>query len=206
MIASWPLALLFAGAALWSAIELLRAAQAPRTYLSDREAHGVHVVMNGAMAVMFVPGLHGHADGILIALLALTALFLGVRLGLALRSGRAERVGSAGYHLIGVAAMLYAMGAMAHGAAMDGHGMAHAMPVAPDAAGPGLAAWALGVLFIADALATGVMVWGFPRRLLSHAGEAVDSVRDGAAAVRALRLSAVPHVMMDLGMAAMLLV
>lgn len=166
---------------------------------AGREAALVHGTMNLAMGAMALP-LYSHRWH-QAALLLFAALLLAevVRLVLLLRRPASEQrrwqLGGAGYHLFSLAAMLYALGQMPMMAA--GHSGHHA--------GPGILAWVLAGVFVVDAVATVVIVGFKPASILqSVAGQTAAAARSSE--VTALRLSAFPHVVMDLGMAAMLVV
>lgn len=218
MMQSVPLAILFALAALFSLFELWRerGSDAPTAaaYLAGREAHGAHVVMNGAMAAMFAPFYDSGIERVAVAALVLLALVLSVRALLSVRAGVTARAGGSLYHLFGAAAMLFAIwlmpAAMEHGMAGGMAHMAHDMGQRTGSGGG--AHWlaiALGVIFIIDAVATALLAGFAPRllvRMADEAGVASPPAPGENRHVHALlRRSAVPHVVMDVGMALMLL-
>lgn len=193
MISPWTWVALFAGAALFSLFALFRHRTGTSAYLNDREAHVAHIAMNGAMALMLAPGASLPWMRASLIPIGILGLALMARLLFHLRRDPGKAGGSL-YHLIGVGAMLYAMrgvfmpAAGRHCGGMDSHG------------GTDWLATGLALLFLLDAVVTAVMVMGFPRRLLALGGAPAD-----AGAIDDLRLSAIPHLVMDAGMAAMLL-
>lgn len=203
MIASLPLAILFAAAAAFSLFEFFRHRGGGEiaSYLADREAQATHVVMNGGMAAMFAPG-YGPASAIgLQGLFGVAVVILLARLVLLWNRRPAGRAAGTAYHLLGLAAMLWAVRAM--DAAMPAMtGMTHMMGK------PSWLALALLVLFALDGLATALLAGFAPRTIMRMAEIAAERPDSGAPAtaaqVRGVRLSAVPHCLMDAGMAAML--
>ncbi|MEU1209815.1 DUF5134 domain-containing protein [Nocardia sp. NPDC005825] len=153
----------------------------------DRESDAAHLVMCLVMVGMLVfpTAVDAHAvRGVLTAMVVVFTLVLGERI-LRWRNGigdaEAGTAGAFAYHVLAAAAMLYAM---------SGHG-AHEHGVAgPPASAP---LWALAALFALDAVV--MLTPGLRRRLpgvFPHPGGTV-----GAPAV-------VPHLVMDLGTAYML--
>lgn len=195
MTPSWIWVSLFAAAALFSLFELFRQRTGTSAYLNDSEAHAAHMAMNGAMAMMLVPEAPPGWMWASLIPIGILGLVLAARLPLHLRRGASAKAGASLYHLIGAGAMFYAM----RGVFAAGAGMRHCGGMAAHAGADWLAT-GLAMLFLADAIATAVMVMHFPSRLLAMGGAPAD-----AAAVADLRISAVPHVIMDAGMAAMLL-
>lgn len=190
MTASAPLVILFAAAAAFSLYELIGTRPRVRSYLADSEALAAHVVMNGAMAAMFSSAWGSTAERITFWILLIGAAVLvyrSVRAGL---SGHGDRAGSAAYHAVGMAAMIYAIVLMPAGHTPMHHGMEMARP---------LAATVLAVVFALDALATLALAAMLPVRVF---GTAIPA---GAVSRRAIRRAALPHLAMDAGMVIMLL-
>ncbi|MCB2050839.1 MAG: DUF5134 domain-containing protein [Novosphingobium sp.] len=197
MTTSIPLMGVFVAAALLSVWEFLRRGERPESYLADREAHGAHVVMNGAMAAMVAPGYDGTVERAVFWVLLLGAMTLILRLALAVQAGTREKAIASGYHAVAMFAMVYAVVLMPAAAMHHAGGMHHAMPT------PWIAS-VFGILFLLDGVATVVAAVFFPARMLGAAGVEMGS---GArkALIGDLRRSAIPHVVMDAGMAWMLL-
>ena len=191
-------AILFLLAALFSLAELLwqHGRVAIESYIADREAQATHVLMNGGMAMMAAPFHDASIERGLIAAFGAGVAILATRLiWLAARRSptKGPRIAGTVYHLLGLAAMLYAMTLMPAGA----RGVM--------AMQPGALATALGVAFLLDGVATLILAGFLPRTLLRM--ESAISVRAAVADRKVLtliRASAFPHVVMDLGMAAML--
>lgn len=203
MIASTPLALCFALVALFSAVELVWQRHAPElvSYIADREAQATHLLMNGGMAVMFAPIYAGAwAAGLQVAC-ALAIAMLVVRI---IWSGGEQPLGRAAgtvFHIVGLSAMIWAVRAMP--------------PMPGEMAGMAMAShryWfglAFGALFLVDGLATAVLAALAPMAMVRMAnltaGRTDTHPLSGASPVRAVRLAAVPHVVMDAGMVLMLI-
>ncbi|MCT2399320.1 DUF5134 domain-containing protein [Novosphingobium mangrovi (ex Huang et al. 2023)] len=204
MIASVPLTALYAAAAGLSLFEWRRAGQHGRSYLDNAEAHAAHVVMNGAMAVMVAPFYGTVAERILFWVLALGTIMLLGRMAFSTWRRDNRAAGSAAYHALTMAAMVYAIILMPAGlmALRDG------LVICGDGAGGVISKpWpvtALGGVFTLDALATAGGVLFFPARVLA-ADSGVPAGSIGVSRIVSLRLAAIPHVIMDMGMAAMLL-
>ena len=192
MTASLPLVFLFAAAAALSLYELFRTDDLLSSYLASREAHAAHVVMNGAMAAMFAPGYGSTLQNVVFWLLIAAGTILLARFVLAVRCGDKARAGTAAYHALAMFAMVYAMSLMPE---MDMH-HGHHGHMTSYRTWPGLL---LGILFIVDMLATLVVALFFPARSLA------DATNVSKKQVAVLRRSAIPHVIMDAGMALMLL-
>ncbi|WP_253808801.1 DUF5134 domain-containing protein [Nocardia amikacinitolerans] len=162
-----------------SAIVTLRLTRPVRGHVNS-ESDAAHLVMCLIMLVMLIFPAEASPHAVRGVLIAMTVGFgaLLVSRIVEWRAGAvtAARILAIGYHALAAAAMLYAM---------SGHSAAdHAGP-------PPFAAYALAALFIADALAVLCLRGGGWHRLAHPVGEV------GSAAV-------VPHVVMDLGMAYML--
>lgn len=193
MTPSIPLMAIFCAAALLSGYELLRRGERPASYLADREAHGAHVVMNAAMAAMVAPGYDAPIERAVFWALVLGGVALIVRLMLAARAGKPESAVASGYHALAMFAMVYAVVLMPAG--MTHHAMHMPRP---------WIAMVFGALFLVDGIVTGVAAAFYPRRLLGLANNGPDAPAD-ATMIADLRRSAIPHVVMDAGMAWMLL-
>lgn len=186
---------MFIAAALLSIALLLVPKATSDTYLSDREAHATHAVMNGVMAAMALPP--GSSDSrIWVAILGVTALVLAVRFVANARRGDGSAPGSA-YHLLAALAMFAAIQWMpAH----------HEMPMGHTMTGRG--GWiapVLAIVFALDAILTAVLGLALPSKLLamSHAISRSPIDNDGAT-LSSIRLGSVTHIVMDVGMVAML--
>ncbi|MFE3443406.1 DUF5134 domain-containing protein [Nocardia sp. NPDC059180] len=155
----------------------------PPVGADDRESDAAHLIMCAVMLAMLVFPVHTHAHALRGVLIAMTVAFgtlLTVRAVEWHAGGRVlpvARVGALGYHVLAAAVMLYAMS----GHTTSGH-----------SGGPATApAIGLAVLFVADAAMMLVCaVTGRHHRWLVHAGSRPAAL--------------VPHVVMDLGMAYML--
>lgn len=203
MNGSITLALLFALAALFSLYQLFHRSDNIESYLADREAHAAHAVMNGAMSAMFSSYYGTLAEHMALILLALAALVLALRFLVAMRSGQTSDAGGSAYHFLAVAAMLYAIWItpVAH------HDMAmtHAMGSMAHEQSTNWLSRTFALLFLCDGILSAILVWFFPAKVMSLAeyiGKDASSAK--ASRVAALRRSAIPHVIMDLGMALML--
>lgn len=152
-------------------------------YLSSRSAETGHLVMNVVMAAMLTPLWTGAVRTT--GLLVLGALGL-VYAALLVRGGPARPAHV--FHLVAAGAMLFAVLAADHHGMMD---MAMAVPVWQSTV-----AWVLAALFALDAVATTGVVALAPRAALAGA--------PSSAGIRTLRVASLPHVVMDLGMVAML--
>lgn len=151
----------------------------------DHESDAAHLLMCAVMLVMvlFPTRVHGHAlHGVLLAMTLVFTLLLGDRLvrwyrDAYPRSGR--RAVAIGYHLVAAAVMLFTMAGHSGG----GH-----------SADPGPAS-VFAALFLVDAVVMLVsMRSGRARRWAAH-----------PAASRGPSVAVLPHLIMDLGMAYMLL-
>lgn len=204
VIDSIPLTTLYAAAAGFSLFEWHRARKHARTYLDNAEAHAAHLVMNGAMAVMAAPVYGTVAERILFWILAIGTIVLLMRMALSIWRRDSRATGSAAYHALAMGAMVYAIVLMPaglmvlqNGIVVCGDGEGGIMPKPWQVT-------ALGCVFALDALATTVGVLFFPLRVLAADSVGAISV-SRSARTRTLRLGAIPHVIMDVGMAAMLL-
>ena len=178
------------------AVSLVEMAMSRRTafaegYFAGPEAQASHIVMNGAMAWMVLDASAFATRAILVAL-AIAAAILAVRLGLraAMPARRGEPPAATIYHLLALAAMAYAT---LHMPPMPG------MAMAPR---PGWLASAVAIVFAIDALLTFALAVVLPRQLLRMQRSTADVANDQRS-VLLLRLSSVPHIVMDLGMVAM---
>ncbi|WP_063061012.1 DUF5134 domain-containing protein [Nocardia sienata] len=154
----------------------------------DHESDAAHLLMCAVMLVMvlFPTRVHTHAlHGVLLAMTLVFTLLLGDRLVRWYRDAyprAGQRAAAIGYHLVGAAVMLFTMSG--HGGA--GHG-----------ADPG-AASVFAAVFLADAVVVLVSVrTGRARWWVAHP--------DAPATGRGLPVAVLPHLVMDLGMAYMLL-
>ncbi len=168
-----------------------------------RQTDAAHLLMNAGMAVMFTAW-HGRLWAAGISLLyGMMALGFLLALGLEfLRThvDRKARLGTYFYHFIATMAMLYLIWLMQAApqpmAAMSG------MVMPATHTHPPLLAEMIGIAFALDGLLTVIVVVFSPTLAASAtalAGEAASTTPG------ALRIAAVPHVIMDLGMAAMVL-
>jgi hypothetical protein len=166
-----------------------------------------------AMPVAALAFWSGVAVWLLAGALLLSILFAlkGQRL-----AGTARSPGASVYHLISVAAMIYAMSLMDHGASAAAMPVHHHGATAPMAMSMGQAAsaagWialALGILFLLDGLLTlgaGLFAPRFVMRATAAAAGSARIVADPPAfSRRAYFFAAFAHITMDLGMAWMLL-
>lgn len=203
MNGSIPLAVLFALAALFSLYQLFHRSDNIESYLADREAHAAHVMMNGVMSAMFSPYYGTFAEHMTLILLALAALVLAMRFLVAVRSGQTSDAGGSAYHFLAVAAMLYAIWAMP--VAHHDMAMTHAMGNMAHEQPTNWLLRALALLFLCDGLLSAILVSFFPAKVMSLAENSGKGSSSGKAyQVAALRRSAIPHVIMDLGMVLML--
>ncbi|MDR7102359.1 DUF5134 domain-containing protein [Croceicoccus sp. BE223] len=200
MTGSLPFTIVFAAAAAFSLYELARPAARVRSYLADREAHAAHVLMNASMAAMAAPFWGLAAERVTFWVLVGGTGVLAARFAAALARGRAAEAGGSAYHALAMAAMIYALLLMPAAGAMDpsmagdmaGHAMHHAAPQRTPVAA------ILAAIFAIDAAATVVFAFAMPGRLID------PDAPDYAAQRTELRRSAIPHVIMDAGMIAML--
>ncbi|MET0362975.1 MAG: DUF5134 domain-containing protein [Sphingobium sp.] len=185
--------------------------------IDSREADAVHVVMNATMAAMPLAAL-AFWSGLALWLLAGT-LLISILIGVTqtMRNGSGQSIGASVYHLISVAAMIYAMSLTHHGApapniSMHQHGaMDHtAMGMDSATSGSNWIAVVLGMMFLLDGLLT-LGAGLFAPQLVSRATAGVVGPSRILAAElpafsrRAYFTAAFAHVSMDLGMAWMLL-
>jgi hypothetical protein len=174
-------------------------------WLANPEAYAVHAVMNLAMALMvtsFYPSLF---VPVLVAL-GLTIAVLALRLVATLSSrkkdgarGQGQPITASIYHILSCSVMLWAAAAMPP--AMNAM---QTLEVAPaHSAGRVI----LASLFAVDALLTIGYVVLIPRPLVGWASTSrlLGPMVDVDETVSQLRLSALPHIVMDSGMALMLL-
>jgi hypothetical protein len=201
-------AVLFLIGAIWSGLLYLRStAHQASTFISSGEAHFVHIVMHLVMGLMLFFMADAVVMGTLVIALGVTGLIIIVGLLKAWRSGEPIGQGVVGgtlYHLVALGVMMLAMLSMGEG----GHGSidhaAHhgAMSHAAGAAAAAGVTWKipLMILFLIDGVATLIFALLLPRTLIRLSGTPRPHARD----VRAVRLAAPPHVVMALGMAAML--
>ncbi|WP_433798443.1 DUF5134 domain-containing protein [Actinomycetospora sp. CA-084318] len=184
-------------AAAVSSHQLLRGRSVDR-YVTGRSAETGHLVMNLVMALMLTAWWTGIVRVGALAVLGALALSFAVLL---VRGPAAARPAHL-FHLVAAAAMLYAEFA-GHPAGTDMVGMDMS-----GHAGPGAVAWLLAVLFALDAVATSLIVLLAPHLALAPTPVPVPAGPRTApprADVRTLRIGTVPHVVMDVGMVAMLL-
>ncbi|MFQ6227358.1 DUF5134 domain-containing protein [Nocardia sp. NPDC002869] len=154
----------------------------------DHESDAAHLLMCAVMLVMvlFPTRVHSHAlHGVLLAMTLVFTLLLGDRLVRWYRDAyprAGQRAAAIGYHLVAAAVMLFTMAGHSDG----GH-----------SAGPGPAA-VFAALFLVDAVVVLVSVrsgrarWWAAHPVAPPAG-------------RGLPVAVLPHLIMDLGMAYMLL-
>ncbi|MCD2187358.1 DUF5134 domain-containing protein [Actinomycetospora soli] len=186
-------------AAAVSAVQLVRGRSVDR-YVTGRGAETGHLVMNLVMALMLTPWWTGAVRAAAVGVLVVLGLAFAVLL---VRGPGAARPAHL-FHLVAAGAMLYAELAGSHAGDMAGMDMADA--------GPGAAAWVLAVLFALDAIATTAVVLLAPQLALAPEPVPVPTGPPAPAPapapradVRTLRVGTVPHVVMDVGMVAMLL-
>jgi hypothetical protein len=219
------------GAAAISAVRLWRhrrsvlvAETAVGRALTEPEADVSHLVMNLAMAAMAGPWFGAAARVAVLAVLAALVLALGVSLARGAGPGLAApgRRAALAYHLVAAAVMLAATALMPAGHAMSRMPAGPDMPDMPDMPGmsgpPALPA-AVGVallvaagLFAVDALATAAVAVAAPARVpavTDPSGSGNTAVAAPARVAAGLapatpRVAAVPHVVMDVAMVAML--
>ncbi|MGI5217371.1 DUF5134 domain-containing protein [Nocardia sp. CA-290969] len=149
----------------------------------DHEADAAHLLMCAVMLVMvlFPTAPHAHAlHGVLLAMTLVLALLLAGRLAGRDRT-RPGDAGPLGYHLLAAVVMLVSMS----GHSAGGHG-----------AEPGAVPVILALVFLADAIAVTVT---------ARSGGRLWWAAHPAAAGCAWPAGVLPHVVMDLGMAYMLL-
>lgn len=208
------LLVLLSAAALFCAFKLASTKKnvPARFYADDRESNAVHLLMNGTMALMLTPLYDEKARIAVIFAYWLAIFVLAVRIAIVSRSKNASvpdrhyRIASGVYHLFSILAMIYATYLMP--AMTAGEMKMTSMP-----AEPGWPSFILGGIFLFDAVVLGMMVFVFPRMLLTAmtnvgaAGGRGTGAKSGsdAASIRELRAGSLPHIVMDVGMAAMLL-
>ena len=207
------LLVLLSVAALLCAFKLVIAKNDPpsRFYTDDRESNAVHLLMNGTMALMLTPLYDIKIRVAVIFTYWLAVVVLAVRISIAYRaknasaSNRNYSIASGGYHLFSIVAMIYAIYRMPVTTAADMKTMY--MPVVP-----GYASMILGGIFLCDAIIFVVMIFGFPQMLMTAMSDVGSAGRLGKRAgngldsstIAELRISGLPHIVMDVGMAAML--
>lgn len=193
MITSLPLAVLFAMAALFSLGELVWQRGKPEftSYIADREAQATHLLMNGGMAGMFASLPAAPWAGALELVCGLAIAVLAARLGWLRGKRPPGRSAGTVFHILGLAAMIWSVQAMAH--SMSPHRSWTAIVIA--------AAFAL------DGVATAVLVAFAPNQLarlaLITSGAVGDCQVRTESVARALRVASLPHVVMDAGMVLM---
>ena len=201
MIVSTPLAIVFLLAAIFSVVEFVRSRRAAEieSYIADREAQATHVLMNGGMAAMFAPTFSAAIERGIVITYGIAIAALAVRLALLVAQRKpaiTTRVAGTVYHALGLTAMIYAIRLMP--ADMRGMMMASTWP-----------ALVLGVIFALDGVATALLIGLFPKVMMR-----MERAIDGSASVlnprdartlRAIRVAAIPHCIMDAGMVLMLL-
>ena len=197
MTSSLPLACLFGAAALFSIVELLRSIRAEvASYIADREAHATHVLMNGGMAAMLAP-FYDADIGRAIVVVYSAAIVVLIIDAIVRRGPSPGLAGGRIYHVIGLAAMVWAIRQMPG-------------PMLGMAMSAGAASWpalALTALFLLDGAATAGLVVFAPRTMLRMADALALSRSPRLSDVRAIRevrVAAVPHCLMDAGMVLML--
>jgi hypothetical protein len=173
-----------------------------------RQTDAAHLLMNASMALMFSPWYGLAANAAVIVLYVFMAAAIIVLGALDLRrkgQGRDARIATYAYHFIVTAGMLYIILRMSipipdqmPGMAMPGMAMpGMAMPPVP--AQRGLLADLIGLAFFADAMVTAAVVLFFP----AQAAQFTALGGEAATGTTNLRLGALPHVIMDIGMVAM---
>ena len=150
---------------------------------------------------MFAPFSSLMTERVIFWTLALTALVLLIRLVAAFIRMNRHKASGATYHLLATLAMIYAMTLMPLAGSSKSHEMAGHTATAVDLPWPALV---LGLVFVLDAVLTVALVTLRPTSLLQGAANAEVS-EVSPQAIAHLRKSAIPHVIMDLGMAMMLL-
>lgn len=176
-----------------------------RNWLANPEAYAVHAVMNLAMALM-VTSFYPSLVVPVLVVLGLTIAVLALRLVATLSSRKKDGtqrqeqpITASIYHILGCGVMLWAAAAMPP--AMNAM---QTLEVAPaHSAGRVI----LASLFAVDALLTIGYAVLMPRPLIGWASTSrlLDPMADVDVTVSQLRLSALPHIVMDSGMALMLL-
>ncbi len=171
-----------------------RSFEGHESYFAGREAQATHVVMNGGMAAMTLRPVASMTEAVTIACLVAVAVLV-VRLLLERRAADGGRSFATIYHLLSLAAMVYAIQIMPPMTSGIGH--MSAIPV-------GWAAWTLTVLFLLDGAITLALGLLMPRLLLRLEGATATATADDRV-VSLIRLSSLPHLVMDAGMVVMLL-
>ncbi len=186
-------------------------------YLANREADATHCLMNAAMAVMLMSLYTATVARTITIILWIAAIALAIRIAISL--GKTNRpnetthqihLSGSVYHLMMLGIMIYANDQMpvtathSHMTSMHGYRIN----------------WidvSLGAFFIIDAVTNFVMVTFFPRSLLKIVSDRfnfsnettryqpVTAANETRSIVKALRISVVPHLIMDIGMTLMLL-
>ncbi|MCK9542405.1 MAG: DUF5134 domain-containing protein [Novosphingobium sp.] len=189
-----------------------RRGRAASPLVDSREADAAHVVMNGAMAVMPFAALHvwsGTALWLLAAALGLRLAYVAAARPKSAPGKQATLTGTA-YHLLTVLAMIYAMQHMGP-AAMDHAAMGHAGAHGGlSLALPGWITAALGGLFLIDGLLTlgaGLFAPSVVARAIREAGKPSGNVTGDLPEISrtSFLFAAFGHIVMDFGMAWMLL-
>ena len=179
-----------------------------------RYSDALHILMNGSMAIMITFWTAPvEATVVVLYVVAAGLLLVRIRRDLRSRNGnndarRTARLAGDWYHLVALVAMALSFWHMPPSA------MAMPMSALDRMVQHGWAAMLLGCLFSLDAIVTTISVVCFPAALLRLESAAlslgVDVPEEGESARyhrlrTSLRWSLVPHLTMDLGMAAMLL-
>ena len=202
---------------------LARGGFAQNYYIDSREADATHLLMNATMAIMLTSLYTSDTVRVITVLYWLGAGTLAVRTFLLFRqtvtrktAGEQAHIGGTIYHLFMLFTMLYALRLMPPetGQSMTAMpGMATMSNVAPmPSTAPSWTAIALGIIFLLDAVSSFVVVVFFPQSLQKAQAALVKprnyiepQLASAYTSIRLLRLSLVPHLLMDIGMAYMLL-
>ena len=216
---AWLLLAIFGLAALQSAASLVvyRPGRAGENVFSTPEADATHLLMNAVMAVMVTPAYAATGRAGSIVLLAVAAL--GVALALLRHRPGARSPGplsfraytaAAAYHVLMLAAMIYALSLMSPSMGpMCSPGMGAMKPMIGAAHRWLSLPHALAVLFALDAATGTVAVIALPHQLLAaETATGAPLVRAeptrSSRHVRDLRIGFIPHLVMDSGMVWML--
>jgi hypothetical protein len=175
------------------------------SYTRDEFSDVLHILMNGSMAVMITHWTASLETAFLV-LYGVAACVLLARIGADLRgrgggndARRTARVAGICYHLVALDAMAFSIWHMPPTA------MAMPMTTLDRTVQHGWATMLLGCLFSLDAIASAVSVVFFPAALLTFESAAPSLGADYCRGRASLRWRLVPHLIMDLGMAVMLL-
>ena len=192
----------------------------PGLAFNDRESDAVHLLMTASMAAMLTPLYTADLRHLILMSYWVAATLLVARISWTAwprrkpgqnkpgpdKPGpdRRQIIGGSIYHLLALLAMVYASHLMpATGEDMDMSIMMN---------GPDWTSKILGGVFLLDGLVLAVMTIRFPRLLLGATPGGIQARTPSSgppgnwdrASIRDLRISAFPHIAMDIGMVAML--